>query len=243
MVPPAPPGLVLPEACTPRDRTQRRSRRGLEEGRLADRKQTAAAQGAWIVFEDEVGHNPRPPTARTWSPRGTIPVIAVNQAGSGRIAVAGLVAYRPGHEPRMMFRTRDQTRTKARRPRRRGFDWTDYRDLLRAAHAALDAPIVLVWNNLNSHKSVAMRRFIEDSDWLTVVHLPAYAPDLNPVEGLWSLVKRGELANLAVTGIDHLARTVRRSLRRLQRRPTVLEGLLAQTGLQLIEQEHTVITN
>ncbi|WP_198345799.1 hypothetical protein [Nocardiopsis gilva] len=44
-------------------------------------------------------------------------------------------------------------------------------------------------------------------------------PDLNPVEGLWSLVKRGELANLAVTGIDHLARTVRRSLRRLQHRP------------------------
>lgn len=199
---------------------------------MAGRKQTAAAQGAWIV-EDEAGHNLRPPTARTWSPRGTTPVVTVKQSRSGRIAVLGLVAYRPGEEPQMMFRTRDQTRAKARGPRRRGFAWTDYRDLLRAAHAALDAPIVLVWDNLNAHKSAAMRAFIESSDWLTVVHLPAYAPDLNPVEGLWSLVKCGELANLAVTDIDHLARTVRRSLRRLQRRPAVLEGLLAHTGLTL----------
>ncbi|WP_198345772.1 hypothetical protein [Nocardiopsis gilva] len=51
-----------------------------------------------------------------------------------------------------------------------------------------------------------------------------------------------ELANLAVTGIDHLARTVRRSLRRLQHRPEVLDGLLAHTGLKLIEQTACDIT-
>ncbi|MBB6172881.1 hypothetical protein HNR23_002941 [Nocardiopsis mwathae] len=90
---------------------------------------------------------------------------------------------------------------------------------------------MLVWDNLNPHKSARMRAFIEATDWLSAVHLPAYAPDLNPVEGLWSLIKRGELANLAVTGIDHLARVVRRPMHRLQHRPEVLMGLLAQTGL------------
>ncbi|WP_232524533.1 transposase [Nocardiopsis gilva] len=180
--------------------------------------------------------------ARTWSPRGKTPLITVKHSNSGRTAVMGLVAYRPGHRPRMMFRTRDQTRPELRRPTRRGFDWTDYRGLLTAAHTALDAPIVVVWDNLNSRKSGAMRHFIEAAPWLTVHHLPAYAPDLNPVEGLWSLVKRGELANLAVTGIDHLARTVRRSLRRLQHRPEVLDGLLAHTGLKLIEQTACDIT-
>ncbi|MEO3929305.1 transposase [Micromonosporaceae bacterium B7E4] len=44
--------------------------------------------------------------------------------------------------------------------------------------------------------------------WLTVVQLPAYAPDLNPVEGLWSTMK-SSLDNLAVTGVDHLTAIIR----------------------------------
>nr|WP_306328873.1 transposase [Streptomyces venezuelae] len=36
-----------------------------------------------------------------------------------------------------------------------------------------------------------MRQFIEaNAEWLTVLQLPAYAPDLNPTEGIWALVKR-----------------------------------------------------
>jgi transposase len=34
--------------------------------------------------------------------------------------------------------------------------------------------------------------------WLVVERLPAYAPELNPVEGLWSSLKAVELANLAL---------------------------------------------
>jgi transposase len=42
----------------------------------------------------------------------------------------------------------------------------------------------LICDNLNTHRSKAMRTFTADHpDWLTVVQLPAYAPDLNPVEG------------------------------------------------------------
>ena len=40
-----------------------------------------------------------------------------------------------------------------------------------------------------------MRGFLADQDWLQANHLPAYAPELNPVEGLWANVKGGELAN------------------------------------------------
>jgi hypothetical protein len=35
-----------------------------------------------------------------------------------------------------------------------------------------------------------MRAFTDArSDWLTVVHLPAYAPDVNAVEGAWASMK------------------------------------------------------
>lgn len=61
---------------------------------------------------------------------------------------------------------------------------------------------MLVWDNLNTHISAAMRQMIAGRDWLTVIRLPAYAPDLNPTEGVWSHLKRS-IGNLAVTGLDH----------------------------------------
>jgi transposase len=57
------------------------------------------------------------------------------------------------------------------------------------------APVNLIWDNLKAHMSTAMRGFLADQDWLQANHLPAYAPELNPVEGLWANVKGGELAN------------------------------------------------
>jgi transposase len=50
---------------------------------------------------------------------------------------------------------------------------------------------VLVWDNLNVHLTYGIRQFIDRQDWLTVYQLPSYAPDLNPVEGIWSLLRRG----------------------------------------------------
>ncbi len=43
-----------------------------------------------------------------------------------------------------------------------------------------------VWDNLNVHKSHDMRAFVAAQPWLEVAYLPPYAPELNPVEGLWA---------------------------------------------------------
>ena len=148
---------------------------------------TAAERGAWICFQDEAGHTLRPPKACTWARRGRTPVVEVSGKGSGRISVAGLVCVKPGHRPRLLYRI------KVHRPRkgqRRSFAETDYAALLDAAHQYLKAPIVLIWDNLNVHISAAMRELITTRDWLHVIRLPAYAPDLNPTEGVWSHVKR-----------------------------------------------------
>jgi putative transposase len=67
--------------------------------------------------------------------------------------------------------------------------------------------------------------------WLTVVQLPAYAPDLNPVEGLWSTMK-SSLGNLAVNGVDHLAAIIRNRPKRVQYRPDLILGFLAPNRTQ-----------
>jgi putative transposase len=56
----------------------------------------------------------------------------------------------------------------------------------------------LLWDGLPAHRSHAMHAWLRrQRHWLVVEPLPAYAPDLNPVEALWSSLKGVELANLA----------------------------------------------
>jgi transposase len=72
--------------------------------------------------------------------------------------------------------------------------------------------------------------FVENEEWLTVFQLPSYAPELNPQEGVWSLVKRG-LADFAAANLDHLARVMKRKLKKIQYRSDLIDGCLTETGL------------
>jgi len=85
-----------------------------------------------------------------------------------------------------------------------------------------------------------MREYAAAHDWLTIVQLPSYAPDLNPVEGIWSLLRRGPLANTAFTDDEHLERTLRRGLRHIQLRPDLIDGCLTGTGLTLTHHPTTI---
>ncbi|MEY9211649.1 transposase [Thermobifida halotolerans] len=104
--------------------------------------------------------------------------------------------------------------------------------LVDAAHRLLGAFLVRVWDNLNRHTSANMRRRVAERGWLGVERLPGYAPDLNPVEGVWSAMRSGP-ATLVPGGIDELAALVRARLRPMQYCPELLEGCLAGTGLSL----------
>jgi hypothetical protein len=74
--------------------------------------------------------------------------------------------------------------------RRKGFTDADYARLLDDAHQQLGGPLVVVWDGLTTHVSRVMADLVAARDWLTVYRLPAYAPDLNPVEAVWSHLKR-----------------------------------------------------
>ena len=82
---------------------------------------------------------------------------------------------------------------------------------LRALHQQHRGPLIVVLDRLNAHRSAVRRLQERGASWLTVEWLPAYAPELNPVEALWSHAKYSALANFAP---DDLAARwcVRRSL-------------------------------
>jgi len=143
--------------------------------------------------------------------------------------MAGLIATRPGLRTRLFYRVHVYH---GRKNEAKGLGEADYQRLLRAVHNQLRAPLILVWDNLHHHVSATMRKFVEAQDWLTVIQLPAYAPELNPTEGVWSHVKRS-LGNLAACSIDQLATTVKTLLKRIQYRPDLIDAFIAETGLVL----------
>jgi putative transposase len=135
--------------------------------------------GAWICFEDETGQTLHPPKARTWARRGHTPVVRVCGKGSERVSVAGLVCLRPGQAGHLFTRVRVHRRRKGER---RSLSEADYAALFTAAHHQLHAPLIVIWDQLNTHRTAVMREFIASRDWLTVEYLPGYAPELNAAE-------------------------------------------------------------
>jgi transposase len=79
----------------------------------------------------------------------------------------------------------------------KGFAWSDSRDLIIATHHQLGAPVIWCWDNLNIHLAPDLAEFAaENKAWLRIYRLPTYAPELDPAEGIWSLLKRS-IANFA----------------------------------------------
>lgn len=56
----------------------------------------------------------------------------------------------------------------------------------------------------SNHKGPLIRRFLARNKRLRLEYLPAYAPDLNPVEAVWSWLKYGRLANFVPDDINEL---------------------------------------
>jgi transposase len=90
----------------------------------------------------------------------------------------------------------------------------------------------LLWDGLPSHRSNAMRAWLNTQrSWLVVERLPAYAPELNPVEGLWSSLKAVELANLTGPTLAEVIGQAHRGIERVRGTPHLAYSFLRRTGL------------
>jgi transposase len=92
----------------------------------------------------------------------------------------------------------------------------------------------LLWDGLSAHRSRAMQAWLNTQrDWLVVERLPAYAPDLNPVEGLWSSLKAVELAHLTSPTLAEVIQQAHRGIQRVRRTPHLVYSFLRHAGLSV----------
>ena len=71
----------------------------------------------------------------------------------------------------------------------------------------------------------------EQKGRLKLEFLPAYAPELNPVEYLWGHWKQHELPNFCPKDFGQLSHNARQALRRMRRRPTLVTAFWKQAKL------------
>jgi transposase len=140
-----------------------------------------------------------------------------------RLSIAAAIAFRwDGRRSRVYFQTRPGSYTDDRliaflRTLKRHFR---------------GRPIILLWDGLPAHKSGRMRGYLaRQRPWLQVERLPAYAPDLNPVEQLWGTIKGRDLANLCPTEILALRRPLRSGFARVRQHPDLAFSFLQHAGL------------
>jgi transposase len=192
-------------------------------GVAADQK-GAAAESAWIVVFDESAVSLIPPVRRTWSPRGQTPVLR-HRFGWKKASIAAALGDRPDTSAaRLCFHLQQPSSNT---------------DSLIAVLEQLAGfypghKVVLLWDGLSSHWSTRMRAWLDSQRaWLTTERLPAYAPELNPVEYLWANLKDVELANLPTTTLAEVADAATQGIQRVCKCEDLVVGFLAHTGLSL----------
>lgn len=102
------------------------------------------------------------------------------------------------------------------------------------AHLRRQLPqkLLIIWDRLPAHRSRLVQRFIAAQNGHIVIEfLPAYAPELNPVEYIWGHWKHHELPNFCPKDFAQLSTHARRALRRMQRRPTLVTAFWKQADL------------
>jgi transposase len=163
-----------------------------------------------------------PAVRRTWAPRGHTPILRHRFRWQRRSMAAALCYGSHGGGARLAFHTQPNAYDTATLTMALG----ELRRFLGGEKATL------IWDNLPAHHRRAMRQFLaRQRDWLVVEYLPAYAPELNPVEGLWANLKRVELANLLAGSVDDLARAARRGIGRIRAAWHLPYSFLHHSGL------------
>lgn len=182
---------------------------------------------AHIVFVDEAGFMLAPLVRRTWAPRGCTPVIKVTRPHD-RISVIGAITISPRyrHFGFCFHLSEDNT----------NFYGDSVVRFIEDVRRRIHGPITLLWDAIRIHLGKPVHNYLAAHRRIVVEPLPPYAPELNPVDYVWSYVKFDRLPNFCPSGLPELRTRITGEFRRLQKQPRLRKSLFRRTGLPLDPQ-------
>jgi len=159
---------------------------------------------------------------RTWAPRGQTP-IQKSWDRRDRLSVGAAITLSP-HRRRagLYFRIHSHN-----------IHFDDTMELITLVRRHLQRPFILVLDRYNVHRKAVRLLSEKHPRWFSAEWLPAYAPELNPVEQVWNHSKYADLANFIPDDVGHLHRQLYGSLRDQHGKPGLLRSFFKHTKLSL----------
>lgn len=185
--------------------------------------EAARQREAHLVFLDESGFMLTPTVRRTWAPRGSKPDLVSFDRRDRLSAISCLTVSPKANRLNLHFRLLPYN-----------VNAEEVVNFLRDLKKAIGGPLTVIWDRGQVHrKSLLVRAFLAEHPEIVAEDLPAYAPELNPDELVWSWSKYGRLANLAAENTDQLAEQVIDELLYLKDNKQLLASFIKKTELPL----------
>ena len=166
-------------------------------------KEQARKDGATILFEDEAGMKADYHKGRTWGARGKTPQVEFTGARFGVNMLAAI-----GADGTLHYRLTEGNSTSE-----------TFIEFLRYVLANSDTKIYIVTDNPSIHTSNKVKDFIAtQGGMIKLFHLPAYSPQLTPIEQAWSNVK-GTAGKKFIQTKDELKAKIKAELEALKSTP------------------------
>ena len=113
-----------------------------------------------------------------------------------------------------------------------GFDSVHF---LRHLLSQTGRKLLVIWDGSKIHRNGEVKSFLSNgaTKRIHLERLPAYAPDLNPDEGVWNHLKYVELCNICCLDLIDLHQKLKLAILRLRRKPELIQSFFLQAGLDL----------
>jgi transposase len=156
---------------------------------------------------------------RTYAPVGQTPILTVPLTRDHLSAIGGLTM-----DGRLFMQMQDHS-----------YKGPDVVRFLQMLLRKLPGKLLVIWDGATIHRGHVVKDFLTASGAkrIHLERLPGYAPELNPQEGVWNLLKRRELKNLCAANLGQLRTELVRAKERLRHRQTILCQCFAHAGFPL----------
>ena len=188
----------------------------MAHGTLAGSSSKAVSERRIIVWVDESAFYFLPAVVRTYAPRGETPILRVPLSRDHWSVIGGLT-----DTGRLLLQMQEAA-----------FRGPTIVQFLQHLLRHLPGKLLVIWDGASIHRARPVKTFLAQgaAARLQLEVLPGYAPELNPIEGVWRYLKHVELRNVCCDDLPELRRELGLAAKRLRRKRRVLAGCIAQCG-------------
>jgi transposase len=179
-------------------------------------KQMAKQQRALLFFEDESVVRLTPTVGRTWAPVGRTPTVRVTGKRASVLVMSAL-----NLQGRLFFKIPSE--------KVNALVFIEFLQALLAEYPR--RKLFVIADQASPHIAKKVKDFVAGQKRLALFYLPAYSPDFNPDEGVWSHLKAQELKAHQATNKEELIQKTHAALKRMAKRPALIRSFFKRCNI------------